>query len=276
MLIRCAHSAGAFADVFLTGGCCGWRWWARRSPLARVLLAGAALRVFLLALGEALDSVGLRYTDIDYGVVVDGARAAAAGGSPFDRATYRYSPLLALAAAPALVVPWAGKAVFAAADLAGAALVAHLLAARGLPASRAAAFAAALALHPFVANVSTRGNSDALACALVLAVLACLLGGRRRVDAAAALLGLAMHMRIYPVIYALPLVAFLDAHYVPEDFATPPPADEVALAAELEPAEEGAQPSPPPVPRSHSRSRQHLCVTGYSHSQLRRRSHIHQ
>ena len=227
MLARFARVLRACADSFLTGGCCGWRWWARRSPLARVLLAGAALRIFLIVLGEVLDNAGLRYTDIDYGVVVDGARAAAAGGSPFDRATYRYSPLLALAAAPALAVPWAGKAIFAAADLVGAALVARLIAARGMSASQAAACAAALALHPFVANVSTRGNSDALACALVLAVLACLLGGRRLVDAAAALLGLAVHMRIYPVIYVLPLTAFLDAHYAPEDFAVPPPADEV-------------------------------------------------
>ena len=51
-------------------------------------------------------------------VVTDGARLVAAGGSPFDRATYRYTPLLAWALLPNVWLhPGAGKALFCAADL---------------------------------------------------------------------------------------------------------------------------------------------------------------
>ena len=54
-------------------------------------------------------------------VVTDGARHVAAGGSPFDRATYRYTPLLAWLMLPNIWLhPAAGKLLFCAADLVAA------------------------------------------------------------------------------------------------------------------------------------------------------------
>lgn len=84
-----------------------------------VLLVGAAVRLVLTAYGEWQDArFAVKYTDIDYAVVTEAATAVAAGGSPFQRATYRYTPLLAWALLPNVWVhPAAGKLLFCGADL---------------------------------------------------------------------------------------------------------------------------------------------------------------
>ena len=90
-----------------------------RAQLNVYILAAAALsRVALIAFGAWQDAnLPVKYTDMDYAVYSDAARLVLAGRSPYERSTYRYTPLLALALAPvALFRPW-GKVVFSAADL---------------------------------------------------------------------------------------------------------------------------------------------------------------
>ncbi len=66
-----------------------------------MFLAAAALRALLLAYGAWHDAhLEVKYTDIDYEVFSDGAALVWRGGSPFDRPTYRYTPLLALLLVP--------------------------------------------------------------------------------------------------------------------------------------------------------------------------------
>eukprot|EP00850_Spirogloea_muscicola_P024925 SM001786S03429 [mRNA] locus=s1786:220:1733:- [translate_table: standard] len=90
-------------------------------------------------------------------------------------------------------------------------MVGHQLAAvlrlRGCPPRAAAAAAASWLLNPVVVAVSTRGNCEGLAAVLVLEVLLCLMQGR--VVHAALWYGSAVHLRLYPIIYALPILLVL-------------------------------------------------------------------
>ena len=60
------------------------------------------------------------------------------------------------------------------------------------------------ALNPVVINVSTRGNAESIICALVLATLCAVLERRRTL--AAILFGLAVHVKIYPIVYGAALL----------------------------------------------------------------------
>ena len=84
-----------------------------------LLLAAAALRLLFIAFGEWQDAhMEVRYTDIDYQVFSDAAALLAKGRSPFERETYRYSPLLALFLVPnVLLHPAWGKIFFSAAGM---------------------------------------------------------------------------------------------------------------------------------------------------------------
>jgi phosphatidylinositol glycan class M len=196
----------------------------------------AALRAALLAYGLWQDAnSALKYTDIDYLVFTDAARAVARGGSPYARETYRYTPLLAWLLAPsiqlaeslgasgrpaaALAAFSAGKVLFAAADLVAGWLLLKILrrtrTTKAVASSSVAeafspgAFAALWLWNPMVATISTRGSSEGLLGVLVAALLCAAL--EQRVLLAGALLGLGVHFKIYPFVYAPAIVWWMDA-----------------------------------------------------------------
>jgi len=286
------------------------RWTGLPPDAARLLLMAALVRVALICWGEVQDrlSPDVKYTDTDYGVFTDAARSIWRGdgdggaggggagggeggvggaggggagggrlmrGTPFARATYRYSPLLAFAVLPNLLVGVFGKVLFSAADLVAGVQCYRLAEAamgngraaggaggaaappssssspsspcRALVLSAAAGWwaAAAWLFNPFTATVSTRGSCDSLAVVMLLGLLQLLLalgpppppparagraaataaaagpaafladvlrdlpGSFRAVAPAALLYGLAVHFRIYPIIYAPSTVLFL-------------------------------------------------------------------
>ncbi|UKZ75326.1 GPI mannosyltransferase 1 [Trichoderma virens FT-333] len=176
----------------------------------------ALLRLVLLLYGNWQDAhSAVKYTDIDYLVFTDAARYVSNGLSPYSRETYRYTPLLAW-----MLIPTAkphlfsfGKVVFALADLlAGWLIVRVLRKQRGMSAERAGAFAAIWLWNPMVATISTRGSSEGLLGVLTMALLWAVEG--KRVSVAGFILGLGVHFKIYPFIYAPAIIWWMDDEHL--------------------------------------------------------------
>jgi phosphatidylinositol glycan class M len=170
-------------------------------------------RVILVFYGLWQDANSpMKYTDIDYYVFTDAARFVAHGQSPYDRETYRYTPLLAWMLIP---TAWSntwfsfGKFIFAAGDIiAGWLIVLVLRSSMKMSMSRALKFASIWLLNPMVATISTRGSSEGLLGVMVIALLWAVM--QRRVILSGVLLGLGVHFKIYPFIYAPSIVWWLD------------------------------------------------------------------
>ncbi|VUC35796.1 unnamed protein product [Clonostachys rosea] len=185
----------------------------RPAPLFSI---AAVLRFTLLVYGIWQDAnSALKYTDIDYLVFTDASRLLAKGQSPYDRDTYRYTPLLAWlllpTAGPSSSILFSfGKVVFALADLlAGWLLLRMLQARRGMTLERSGAFAALWLWNPMVATISTRGSSEGLLGVLTTGLLWAV--EQRRTSLAGVILGLGVHFKIYPFIYAPAIIWWLDA-----------------------------------------------------------------
>lgn len=183
------------------------------SSRTSVFLAAFLLRAILLVYGIYQDSVSaLKYTDIDYYVFTDAARAVSRHSSPYDRATYRYTPLLAWILLP---TSWGGlwfhfgKALFALCDLIAGWLILVLLKRRGLEERRALRYASVWLLNPMVANISTRGSSEGFLCVLVMALLWAF--ETRQIALSGLLLGLGVHFKIYPFIYGTSMLWALES-----------------------------------------------------------------
>ncbi|KAI9807825.1 MAG: GPI mannosyltransferase 1 [Sarcosagium campestre] len=189
------------------------------SSTRAIFSAAIALRIALLLYGQFQDAHSpMKYTDIDYFVFTDAARFVSRGQSPYDRDTYRYTPMLAWLLLPTTWRPWSfsfGKVLFAVGDIvAGWLMLRVLRSAEGgsLSQERALRFAAIWLLNPMVATISTRGSSEGLLCVLVVALLWAVL--QRRIVLAGVLLGLAVHFKIYPFIYGVSILRWLDADTV--------------------------------------------------------------
>lgn len=184
------------------------------------LFYAALLRVLLLVYGAWHDQhLEVKYTDIDYSVFSDGAELVWQGRSPFERPTYRYTPLLALLLTPnTFAHPAWGKLLFATADLAVGVQLHAILLERRVPRAVARGCMCMWLFNPLSLNVSTRGNAESVVALLLLSSLHALL--RRRAAAAGALLAAAMHLKPYPVIYLPAFLVCFDADYA-ADSATP-------------------------------------------------------
>lgn len=183
-----------------------------------VFSASIVLRAVFLLYGLWQDANSpMKYTDIDYYVFTDAARAISHGQSPYARDTYRYTPLLAWLIYPTV---WPGKfwfsfgkILFAVGDVAAGWMMFRILKEyRRMDDERALKFASIWLLNPMVATISTRGSSEGLLGVFVTALLWAVLA--RRTTLAGLLLGFAVHFKIYPFVYAASIIWWLDENKV--------------------------------------------------------------
>ncbi|GKA96488.1 GPI mannosyltransferase 1 [Tanacetum coccineum] len=184
----------------------GMKVWNFRS----LIIFSAFLRVFLIVYGEWQDAhMEVRYTDVDYLVFSDAAALVVAGKSPYKRSTYRYSPLIAFLLTPNSFIhrSW-GKFIFSVSDLLVGYFIRTILKLRGVPENLIIYSVIVWLFNPFTFTIGTRGNCEPIVCAIILWIIICLMKGN--LFQGAVWYGLVVHMRIYPIIYALPIVILLD------------------------------------------------------------------
>eukprot|EP00929_Paragymnodinium_shiwhaense_P010067 TRINITY_DN11454_c0_g1_i2.p1 TRINITY_DN11454_c0_g1~~TRINITY_DN11454_c0_g1_i2.p1 ORF type:complete len:392 (-),score=31.52 TRINITY_DN11454_c0_g1_i2:349-1524(-) len=169
------------------------------------------------------------YTDIDYRVFSEAAESVTMGLSPYAGRTellndpqtkYRYSPLLAYALVPNIWLhPCWGKILFSALDVLAVwplTLWLRRSCRRGEGEALAKLGVALWLLNPFTFTISTRGSCESIVVLLLYSMLAVIDVPGFGLPVAAALFGLAVHFRIYPIVYALPLLLHVT------DAAAPP------------------------------------------------------
>lgn len=90
-----------------------------RIPFRGHLLLGFIVRIATIMYGEFQDRYAeVPFTDVDYRVVTDGARHILNNESPYNRATYRYTPILAILLTTNIFIhPAFGKIIFSLFDI---------------------------------------------------------------------------------------------------------------------------------------------------------------
>ncbi|OKL62617.1 GPI mannosyltransferase 1 [Talaromyces atroroseus] len=187
------------------------------SRFSVIFSLAALMRAGLLLYGIYQDNhSAMKYTDIDYMVFTDASRFVVEGQSPYQRDTYRYTPLLAWLLLPTTWQPnWVwfsfGKVLFAIADLVTGWLLLLVLRTEfpAMSEKSRLTYASIWLLNPMVATISTRGSSEGLLGAMVMALLWAVLN--HHIVLASFLLGFGVHFKIYPFIYAPSIIWFLSA-----------------------------------------------------------------
>ncbi|KAL1292151.1 GPI mannosyltransferase 1 isoform X2 [Arachis ipaensis] len=189
----------------------------RSLDFTSLLLFSAIFRVILIIYGEWQDAhMEVNYTDVDYLVFSDAASLMASGDSPYKRTTYRYSPLLAFLLIPNSLIhrSW-GKFIFSASDLLVGYFIHFILQQRKVPRKLCNYCVMTWLFNPFTFTIGTRGNCEPVVCAMILWIIICLMKGN--LLQSAFWYGLIVHFRIYPIIYAIPIVLVLDPNFFPSD-----------------------------------------------------------
>lgn len=172
-------------------------------------MLGLVCRLILLAYGEWQDrTMIVKYTDVDYRVFTDAAQYVLQGDSPYNRPTYRYTPLLAWILVPNILLTLLfGKIIFILCDIMAGILIYKILKQANNSDQVAVLSSLLWLLNPLTMTVSSRGNAESIMAVLVLATLYSLTN--KHIVTCAILYAISVHVKIYPATYALPIYLLL-------------------------------------------------------------------
>ncbi|XP_053974852.1 GPI mannosyltransferase 1 [Hylaeus volcanicus] len=176
-------------------------------------LSAFLLRVALVIYSNYHDKTfNVPYTDVDYKVFTDAARHMVEGQSPFERDTYRYTPLLALLLTPNIFLHQNfGKILFSFVDILIAILIKRILTFQNCSDKLKLICAMVWLYNPFTIIISTRGNADSMAVLLVMLTLDSF--QRDKFILAGLLHAVSIHFRLYPIVFSLPMYFSLNERY---------------------------------------------------------------
>jgi len=165
-------------------------------------MLSAVAHALLFFYGEFHDAISdVKYTDVDYFVFTDAAELFSEGKSPFDRATYRYTPVLAWILYPGIYLhPSWGKILFCLVDVLVGSLIYAIIRQQNVGIVKSLYCASAWLFNPMALVVSSRGNAESIVAALVLYSVLLIL--RKESKLAGLVYGFSVHFKIYPVIFA--------------------------------------------------------------------------
>lgn len=177
------------------------------------LLLNFIIRLVLIFIASILDSMAttsFRYTDKDYGVFSDAATKVYNGGSPFERQTYRYTPLVAyLCLVNNIIHPLAAKVIFAIFDILMGFLLWEIVESQNVKKnSSTLALVSIWIVNPVIINLSTRGSNDNMIAVILFTALYFYL--KKQYIIAGFFYGLSVHFKIYPIIYSFVLYLNID------------------------------------------------------------------
>lgn len=165
------------------------------------LILSALVRIIMIAYGEWHDTVmKVKYTDIDYSVITDGAYYILKRQSPFERPTYRYTPLLAIMMKGNFVINKSfGKIMFSMFDVLTGLLILQIAKLSKTKGVKPIICAGLWWYNPIPIVICTRGNADSVMTLLTLLTTWLLM--RNKIILGAITFGFSIHFKLYPVIY---------------------------------------------------------------------------
>jgi phosphatidylinositol glycan class M len=168
---------------------------------------------------------GVLYTDIDYHVFSDGAHHILKKESPYERETYRYTPILAFMMTPNIFFWYPiGKFFLCTIDVCVGFLIENLIKIQSLNKkendgnenlekiknlnSDSFGYSTLFYLYnPLTVVICTRGSADCIITFLVL--LSLILLEKKKYFLSALIYGFSVHFKIYPIIYSAAIYLYL-------------------------------------------------------------------